>query len=133
MLFFVQFSVHFLFFTCFFYYKKYCIFSIFYCFSPSHALDFVFSLFFFSVKTSSSGPLPGIQDIPIRCANQRKRGCGGIQIRNFSPNIQVDGVLLFACVLCMDCDFCLFVCLSVCCFFTSLYICNIFVIYNIYT
>lgn len=28
---------------------------------------------------------------------------------------------------------CLFVCLSVCCFFTSLYICNIFVIYNIYT
>lgn len=93
--------------------------------------------FFFSVKTSSSGPLPGIQDIPIRCANQRKRGCGGVQIRNFSPNIQVDGVLLFACVLCMDCDFCLFVCLfvclSVCCFFTSLYICNIFVIYNIYT
>lgn len=47
LLFFVQFSVHFLFFTCFFYYKKYCIFSIFYCFSPSHALDFVFSLFLF--------------------------------------------------------------------------------------
>lgn len=67
-LFFVQFSVHFLFFTCFFLLqKKYCIFSIFYCCSPSHALDFVCFcfIFFFWQKAPALWQLG---------ANQRKRG-----------------------------------------------------------
>lgn len=114
-LFFVQFSVHFLFFTCFFLLqKKYCIFSIFYCCSPSHALDFVcFCFIFFSDRKLRPC------DSWVR-TSENVAAARWAQSRNFRVEKQVDGVLLVCvCVFVWMCDFCF--ALSVCCFSLHLY------------
>lgn len=70
LLFFVQFSVHFLFFTCFFYYKKILhLFHFLLFLTLSHAL---LILLFFGANFQPWTPGPA--GIPDSIANQRKRG-----------------------------------------------------------
>lgn len=97
-LFFVQFSVHFLFFTCFFLLqKKYCIFSIFYCCSPSHALDFVCFCFIFFL-TESSGP------VTVGCEPAKTWPLhGGPKAEIFAPKNRSMGFCWFACVFLYGC------------------------------
>lgn len=97
-LFFVQFSVHFLFFTCFFLLqKKYCIFSIFYCCSPSHALDFVCFCFIFFL-TESSGP------VTVGCEPAKTWPLhGGPKAETFAPKNRSMGFCWFACVFLYGC------------------------------
>lgn len=97
-LFFVQFSVHFLFFTCFFLLqKKYCIFSIFYCCSPSHALDFVCFCFIFFL-TESSGP------VTVGCEPAKTWPLhGGPKAGTFASKNRSMGFCWFACVFLYGC------------------------------
>lgn len=111
------FSSFFIFHLLFFYYKKILhLFHFFYCFSPSLTLIFAFFLWFhFWLRKFRPWPHASDRVQPAKTW-PRKLTPEGTKTRTSHPK-QVDGVLLFACVL----VFCLygcviFFCLSVCCF-----------------
>lgn len=119
LLFFVQFSVHVLFFTCFFLLQKNT--ASFPFFIVSHPLSRIVELvfFFFSMKTSSSERRPGIPDSIKAQTSENVAAAAGVQNRSSTPNTGRWGFVGCVCLcvcFCMDCDFFLF-CLSVCCFF----------------
>lgn len=86
LLFFVQFSVHVLFFTCFFYYKKILhLFRFLLFLTLSHALLILF-FFCFSMKTSSSERRPGIPDSIKAQTSENVAAAAGVQNRSFTLN-----------------------------------------------
>lgn len=112
-LFFVQFSVHFLFFTCFFYYKKILHLFHFYCFSPSHALDFVFFFLVF-IFGANFQPWSPSRDSSTRVCKPAKTWLRLAGSRTgCSPNTGRWGFVVCVC-LCVCVDvwfFCLFECM----------------------
>lgn len=107
--------------------KKYCIFSIFYCCSPSHALDFVCFCFIFFL-TESSGP------VTVGCEPAKTWPLhGGPKAETFAPKNRSMGFCWFACVFLYGCVIFVLLWVYVVFLYISIHICNIFVICNIYT
>lgn len=129
LLFFVQFSVHFLFFTCFFYYKKNTASFPFFIVSLPLTHLILFLVCFYRWKLPTLVPFQGFK---------MHKPAKTWRLRGPEPELFTEhtGRWGFDVCVCFVYGLWFFVCLFVwvyVVFFTSLYICNIFVIYNIYT